>query len=88
VLLEERCICSTNHFEHGRLVSIILLCGLAGLLLLAFRPFGFRTFLHELENNNILALLLVVSVVGICMVLLQRVGIIFSSYSSSSENYP
>ena len=51
---------------------------LCGLLILMIRPFGFRTFLHGLEYNNIYSLLLMVCIVGVCFVILQRAGIIFS----------
>jgi glucan phosphoethanolaminetransferase (alkaline phosphatase superfamily) len=47
-------------------------------LILMVRPFGFRTFLHGLGENNIFSLLLVVCIVGIILVILQRAGIIFS----------
>ncbi len=56
----------------------ILLSVLVGLLILSVRPFGFRTFINGLGHDNIFSLLLVVSAVGICIVLLQRVGVIFS----------
>ena len=47
-------------------------------LILMVRPFGFRTFLHGLGENNIFSLILVVCIVGIILVILQRAGIIFS----------
>lgn len=56
----------------------ILLSVLVGLLILSVRPFGFRTFINGLGHDNIFSLLLVVSAVGICIVLLQRAGVIFS----------
>jgi len=51
---------------------------LVGLLILAVRPFGFRTFLIGLEHNNIYSLSLMICIVGIFLVILQRAGIIFS----------
>jgi uncharacterized membrane protein len=50
----------------SKLTGYILICILIALVILAFRPFGFRTFLHGLEHNNILSLLLVISVIAIC----------------------
>lgn len=47
---------------------------LVGLLILAVRPFGFRTFLIGLEHNNIYSLSLMICIVGIFLVILQRAG--------------
>jgi energy-converting hydrogenase Eha subunit H len=55
----------------------ILSSVLVALLFLAARLFGFRTFLHALGHNNVFPLLLVTSVVGIVLVIMQKLGIIF-----------
>lgn len=49
-----------------------------GLLILAVRPFGFRTFLNALGHDNIFSLLLVVSAIAVILVMLQRLGLIFA----------
>jgi hypothetical protein len=54
---------SSNHYPH--------------LMILAIRPFGFRTFLNGLGHDNILSLLLVASVVAVILVMVQRIGLIF-----------
>ena len=69
---------TTTSTKHNRLISLMLLGVLGGLLILMARPFGFRTFLHGLEENSVFSLLLVVCIVGIILVILQRAGIIFS----------
>ncbi len=71
---------STNRRGSRRMKSeiAVLLSILASLMILSIRPFGFRTFLNGLGHDNIFSLLLVVSAVGICIVLLQRLGLIFS----------
>jgi glucan phosphoethanolaminetransferase (alkaline phosphatase superfamily) len=69
---------STTSTKHNRLTSLMLLGILIVLLILMVRPFGFRTFLHGLGENNIFSLLLTVCIVGIILVILQRAGIIFS----------
>jgi hypothetical protein len=48
-----------------------------GLMILAIRPFGFRTFLNGLGHENIFSLLLVASAVAVVLVMMQRVGLIF-----------
>jgi hypothetical protein len=75
---EEVDIQSINHYVHSKLTSLILLGILVGLFILAFRPFGFRTFVHGLEIHSLFPLLLVTSIIGVCMVLLQRAGVIFA----------
>ncbi|MGC2596852.1 MAG: hypothetical protein WA395_01810 [Nitrososphaeraceae archaeon] len=63
---------------HGRITGYLLICILIALVILAFRPFGFRTFLHGLEHDNIFSLLLVISIVATCLVILQKAGVIFA----------
>lgn len=55
----------------------ILFVILAGLVLLSARPFGFRHFLQGLANNELFSILIVMGIVGVCLVMLQRLGIIF-----------
>ncbi|HET7148194.1 MAG TPA: hypothetical protein VFI73_06800 [Candidatus Nitrosopolaris sp.] len=45
-----------------------------GLMILAIRPFGFRTFLNGLGHANIFSLLLVASAVAVILVMMQRIG--------------
>jgi hypothetical protein len=47
------------------------------LMILAIRPFGFRTFLNGLGHDNILSLLLVASAVAVVLVMFQRTGLMF-----------
>ena len=68
----------TSHSNKNlRRELAILSSVLVALLLLAARPFRFRTFLHALGHNNVFPLLLVASAVGIVLVIMQRLGIIF-----------
>ena len=69
---------SSSTTEHDRVIDLILLGILVGLLILSVRPFGFRTFLCGLEHNNIYSLLLMICIVGVCLTILQRAGVIFS----------
>lgn len=55
----------------------LLLSILAGLCVLAFRPFGFRTFLSGLSNNDIYSMVILIGAVGVIIVIMQRLGIIF-----------
>jgi hypothetical protein len=43
-----------------------------GLIILAIRPFGFRTFLSGLGHDNIFSLLVVTFAVAIILVMLQE----------------
>ncbi|HEY7570379.1 MAG TPA: hypothetical protein VH796_03320 [Nitrososphaeraceae archaeon] len=69
---------SNSSTNDGKIMGYVLVCILIALVILAFRPFGFRTFLHGLEHDNIFSLLLLVSIVAICLVIVQRAGIIFA----------
>ena len=75
---------STNN-SHNLRYMIILLGILACMLILVVRPFGYRTFQISLEQHNVFAVLLVVGIVGIILVILQRLGIIFADYSIFSD---
>lgn len=46
-------------------------------MILAIRPFGFRTFLNGLGHDNILSLLLLAFAVAVLLVILQRTGLMF-----------
>ncbi|OLD29701.1 MAG: hypothetical protein AUI62_02355 [Thaumarchaeota archaeon 13_1_40CM_2_39_7] len=50
---------------------------LAGLCLLAFRPFGFRSFLAGLSHGGIYSMAILVGILAVIFVLMQRLGIIF-----------
>jgi len=68
----------TYNEKRRLLKEITILASIfAGLLVLAVRPFGFRTFLSALGHDNIFSLLLVVSAVAVILVMLQRLGLIF-----------
>jgi hypothetical protein len=69
---------SKSSTNDGKIIGYVLICILIALVILAFRPFGFRTFLHGLEHDNFFSLLLVISIVAICLVIVQRAGIIFA----------
>lgn len=56
---------------------MVLFVILVALGTLAVRPFGFRNFLHGLGNNDLFSIVLIVSIVGVAIVMLQRLGIIF-----------
>lgn len=47
-----------------------------GLMILAIRPFGFKTFLNGLGHDNIFSLLLVACAVAVVLVTMQRIGLI------------
>jgi len=59
----------------------VLLLVFVGLMILAVRPFGLRTFLNGLSHDNIFSLLLVACAVAVILVMLQRIGIIFPEYT-------
>jgi hypothetical protein len=52
-------------------------------MILAIRPFGFRTFLGGLGHDNIFALLLAASAVAVVLVMLQRTGAMFPDRAKS-----
>ena len=56
-----------------------------GLMILAVRPFGFRTFLNGLGHDNIFSLLLVGCVVAVALVMVQRIGLICWNEAESEE---
>ena len=56
---------------------LVLFAILAGLLVLSIRPFGFRHFIHGLGNNDLFSIFVVMGMVGVCLVILQRTGVIF-----------
>ena len=69
---------SNNGKNNSIAKEIIALSSiLVGLLILAIRPFGFRTFLHGLQHDSIFSLFLVASIVGLVLVMMQRLGLIF-----------
>jgi len=54
-------------------------------MILAIRPFGFRTFLHGLGHDNIFSLLLVASAVAVVLVIVQRTGLMFPDRPERKE---
>jgi len=63
----------------------ILTSAFVGLMILAIRPFGFRTFLNGLGHDNIFSLLLVASAVAVVLVMLQRTGLMFPDGAEREE---
>ncbi len=65
--------------ERQKLLTelVILSSILVVLSILAFRPFGFRTFLIALGHDNIFSLSLVVGAIAVLLVIMQRIGLIF-----------
>ncbi len=61
---------------------VILSVILISLIGLSVRPFGFRYFIHGLASNQLFSLSLVVGIVAVCVVMLQRMGIIFPDTST------
>jgi hypothetical protein len=57
-----------------------------GLIILAIRPFGFRTFLIGLGHDNIFSLLLVASAVVLVLVIVQRIGLISPDEEKREEH--
>jgi len=55
------------------------------MIVLVFRPFGFRMFEIGLDQHNVFSLVLVVGIVGVILVILQRQGIIFADYPEPKE---
>ena len=69
---------SASHEKHKLLREMTILSSIfVGLMILAIRPFGFRTFLNGLGHDNIFSLLLVASAVAVILVMMQRMGLIF-----------
>lgn len=64
----------------GRKLAVLLAI-FAGLIVLVFRPFGYKMFQIELQQHNILALILVLGIVAVILVILQQLGIIFADYT-------
>ena len=64
--------------KHKLLREMAILTSiLAGLIILAIRPFGFRTFLNGLVHNNLFSLLLLASAIAVVLVIVQRTGLMF-----------
>lgn len=61
---------------------VMLFIILVALGTLAIRPFGFRNFIHGLANNDLFSILLIIGIVGVSLVMLQRLGIIFADTSA------
>jgi hypothetical protein len=65
---------------------IVLTSIFVALMILAIRPFGFRTFLNGLGHDNILSLLLVASAVAVVLVIFQRTVLMFPDGAVMEEN--
>jgi hypothetical protein len=61
---------------------VMLFIILVALGTLAIRPFGFHNFIHGLANNDLFSILLIIGIVGVSLVMLQRLGIIFADTSA------
>jgi hypothetical protein len=67
-----------SHEKRKLLRELTVLTSIfVALMILAIRPFGFRTFLNGLGHDNILSLLLVASAVAVVLVMFQRTGLMF-----------
>jgi len=67
-----------SHEKRKLLREMIVLTSIfVTLMILAIRPFGFRTFLNGLGHDNILSLLLLAFAVAVLLVILQRTGLMF-----------
>ena len=75
---------SSNN-SHDKREFFILLAILCGMIVLVFRPFGFKMFEISLGQHNVFSIILVVGIVGVILVILQRQGIIFADYSRESK---
>ncbi len=66
-----------SYEKYKLLKEIVILSSIfVGLMILAIRPFGFRTFLHGLGHDNVFSILLVASAVAVVLVMAQRIGLI------------
>jgi hypothetical protein len=73
--------------KHKLLREIAILSSIfVGLIILAIRPFGFRTFLNGLGHDNIFSLLLVASAVVVVLVIVQRIGLISPDEEKTEEH--
>ncbi|MGI0072793.1 MAG: hypothetical protein ACREA3_03150 [Nitrosotalea sp.] len=61
--------------SHSLRDLVILLAMLSGMIILVFRPFGYRMFQIGLQQHNVFAVILVLGIVGVILVILQRLGI-------------
>ncbi len=71
--------------SHNLRDLVILLGILGGMLILVDKPFDYRMFLIGLGQHNVFSVILVVGIVGITLLILQRLGIIFADYSRFSD---
>jgi hypothetical protein len=67
--------------SHSLRGLLILLGILAGMVILVFRPFGYRMFQIGVGEHNVFAIILVFGIVGVILVILQQIGIIFADSS-------
>ena len=70
---------SNNLVKEMCILSSILV----GLLVLADKPYGIKTFLKGLAYHDIFSVLLLLAGIGIVLIMLQRLGIIFADFSVS-----
>jgi hypothetical protein len=78
---------STSHEKYKLLKEITILSSiLVGLMILAIRPFGFRTFLQGLGHDSVFSILLVASAVAVVFVMAQRIGLISPDEADRDEN--
>lgn len=88
-MVENNSVSFNGQTSHEKRKFLREMAGLStifvALLILAVRPFGFRTFVNGLGHDNIFSLLLVASAVAIFLVLLQRIGLIFPDDADRGE---
>jgi hypothetical protein len=77
---------STSHEKHKLLKEMTILSSiLVGLMILAIRPFGFRTFLQGLGHDSVFSILLVASAIAVVFVMAQRMGFIYPDEADREE---
>lgn len=67
-----------HRFDKKKYAYAVLVGILITVVLIIFAFYGFSNFLNGIEDNDMVALLLVIIIVGIILVMLQRAGIIFA----------
>jgi hypothetical protein len=73
-------ICDTNFRYHALKTPLIVNSSiLAGLSVIAFRPFGFRTFLSGLSRGEIYFMAFLVGILAVIFVIMERLEIMFDN---------
>jgi len=79
---------SASHDERNLLRELAILSSIfLGLIILAIRPFGYRTFLNGVAYDNVFSLLLGASAVALILVIIQRIGLILHLKYKPDEKF-